>query len=244
MAIYTPKPIPAHERLIFALDVATKAEAIAWIDRLGDAVAFYKIGLELLTSGDYFDVLRELERRGKKIFADLKFHDVPATVAAAVKGLARYPVAFCTIHSGSRAMLEAAAEVKGDMHLLAVTVLTSLNQADLGDLSIHEELATVVSARARQALAAGFDGVVSSAHEVAMLRVEVDHRLICVCPGIRPLTAEGPQDDQKRTLDAAQALRAGADYLVIGRPIRLAADPRAAAEALQASIATAIRENI
>jgi orotidine-5'-phosphate decarboxylase len=241
MAIYTPKQIPLHERLIFALDVATKAEAIAWIDRLGDAVAFYKIGLELLTSGDYFDVLHELERRGKKIFADLKFHDVPATVAAAVKGLARYPVAFCTIHSGSRAMLEAAAAVKGDMRLLAVTVLTSLNQADLGDLSIHAQLATVVSTRARQALAAGFDGVVSSAHEVAMLRADVDHRLICVCPGIRPLTAEGPPDDQKRTLDAAQALKAGADYLVVGRPIRLAADPRAAAEGLQASIAATIR---
>ncbi len=241
MAIYTPKQIAPYERLIFALDVATQAEAIAWIDRLGDAVSFYKIGLELLTSGDYFAVLRELDRRGKKVFADLKFHDVPATVAAAVKGLARYPVAFCTIHSGSRAMLEAAAAAKGELRLLAVTVLTSLDQADLADLQIREELSAVVTARARQALAAGFDGVVSSAHEVALLREQIDQRLICVCPGIRPATADGaaPTDDQKRTLDVTQALRAGADYLVIGRPIRLAPDPRAAAEAIQASIAAA-----
>lgn len=242
MAVYTPKNIPANERLIFALDVATGAEAIAWIERLGDAVSFYKIGLELLTSGDYFAVLRELDRRGKKIFADLKFHDVPATVAAAVKGLARYPVTFCTIHSDSRAMLEAAAAVKGDLRLLAVTVLTSLNQADLGDLDIRAELASVVTTRARQALDAGFDGVVSSAHEVARLRGDIDHRLVCVSPGIRPVAAGGTQaDDQKRTLDAAQALRAGADYLVIGRPIRLAADPRAAAEALQVTIAAAMQ---
>ncbi|MGH8123578.1 MAG: orotidine-5'-phosphate decarboxylase [Rudaea sp.] len=242
MAAYTPKDIAAGERLIFALDVATGAEAIAWIERLGDAVSFYKIGLQLLTSGDYFTVLRELERRGKKIFADLKFHDVPATVAAAVKGLARYPVTFCTIHSGSRAMLEAAAAVKGDLRLLAVTVLTSLNQTDLGELDIRAELASVVSARARQALAAGFDGVVSSAQEVARLRRDIDHRLICVCPGIRPLATAGTRtDDQKRTFDAAQALGAGADYLVIGRPLRLAADPRAAAEELQASIAAAMQ---
>ncbi len=239
MAAYTPKNIPPNERLIFALDVATGAEAVAWIERLGETVSFYKIGLELLASGDYFAVLRELERRGKKIFADLKFHDVPATVAAAVRGLARYPVTFCTIHSDSRAMLEAAAAVKGDLRLLAVTVLTSLNQADLGDLGIYEELSSVVTARARLALAAGFDGVVSSAREVALLRNDIDHRLICVCPGIRA-AAGAPADDQKRTLDAAQALRAGADYLVVGRPIRHAADPRAAAAAMQASIVTAL----
>ncbi|MBL8300881.1 MAG: orotidine-5'-phosphate decarboxylase [Rhodanobacteraceae bacterium] len=230
---YVEKNIASHDRLIFALDVATRAEALDWIDRLGEAVTFYKIGMELLTSGDYFAVLGDLAERGKKIFVDLKFFDVPATVASAVRGLTRYPVYFCTIH-GNDGMMRAAAQVKGDIRLLAVTALTSLDQHDLDDLGFRCNAEQLVLSRAKAALAAGCDGVVSSGLEVPALRREVDHALITVCPGIRPI---GNSDDQKRTLDVAQAFAAGADYIVVGRPIRQAEDPRAAALAMQKTIA-------
>lgn len=229
---YTRKNIESRDRLIFALDVPTRAEALDWVERLGDAVTFYKIGMELLTSGDYFAVLGDLAARGKKIFVDLKFFDVPATVASAVKGLTRYPVYFCTIH-GNDGMMRAAAQVKGDIRLLAVTALTSLDQHDLDDLGFRCEPEQLVLSRAKAALAAGCDGVVSSGLEVPALRREVDHALITVCPGIRPI---GNSDDQKRTLDVAQAFAAGADYIVVGRPIRYAEDPRAAALAMQQTI--------
>lgn len=233
---YAHKPIAPRDRLIFALDVPTRAEATEWIERLGDAVSFYKIGMELLTSGDYFAVLGDLAARGKKIFVDLKFFDVPATVASAVKGLTRYPVHFCTIH-GNDGMMRAAAQVKGDIRLLAVTALTSLDQRDLDDLGFQCDPERLVLSRAKAALAAGCDGVVSSGLEVAALRREVDHALITVCPGIRPISNS---DDQKRTLDVAQAFAAGADYIVVGRPIRQAADPRQAALDMQQTIATTL----
>jgi orotidine-5'-phosphate decarboxylase len=234
---YAAKNIPPRDRLIFALDVPTKDAAVEWIDRLGDAVSFYKIGMELLTSGDYFDVLAELAASGKKVFVDLKFFDVPATVASAVKGLTRYPVHFCTIH-GNDGMMRAAAAVKGDVKILAVTALTSLDQHDLDDLGFQVDAEKLVLSRAKAALAAGCDGVVSSGLEVAALRREVDHALITVCPGIRPVGNTG--DDQKRTLDVAEAFAAGADYIVVGRPIRNAPDPRAAAEAMVRTIAGAV----
>ncbi len=241
------KQIPSNERLIFALDVATRAEALAWVDRLGDSVQFYKIGMELLTSGEYFQVLADLAQRGKRIFVDLKFFDVPATVASAVKGLTRYPVDFCTIH-GNNAMLKAAAEVKGDIKLLAVTALTSLDEHDLADLGFQCDARSLVLSRARAALAVGCDGVVSSGLEVPELRREVDHRLIVVCPGIRPVAntddaqtavhagSAAATDDQKRTVDVRTAFENGADYIVVGRPIRNSADPRATAEAMQQTI--------
>lgn len=241
------KQIPSNERLIFALDVATRAEAMAWVDRLGDSVQFYKIGMELLTSGEYFQVLADLAQRGKRIFVDLKFFDVPATVASAVKGLTRYPVDFCTIH-GNNAMLKAAAEVKGDIKLLAVTALTSLDEHDLADLGFQCDARSLVLSRARAALAVGCDGVVSSGLEVPELRREVDHRLIVVCPGIRPVAnaddtpaavhagSATATDDQKRTVDVRTAFENGADYIVVGRPIRNSADPRATAEAMQQTI--------
>lgn len=232
-SLLSSKPIPPRERLIFALDVATRAEATEWIERLGESVVFYKIGMELLTSGEYFQVLDDLARRGKRIFVDLKFFDVPATVASAVKGLTRYPVDFCTIH-GNNAMLQAAAAVKGSIKLLGVTALTSLDEHDLADLGFQCDAQKLVLSRARAALAVGCDGVVSSGLEVPDLRREVDHRLIVVCPGIRPVANA---DDQKRTVDVRQAFENGADYIVIGRPIRNAADPRAAAEAVQQTIA-------
>lgn len=229
--------IPARDRLIFALDVPNRVEAVAWMERLGDSVSFYKIGLELLAGGDYFAVLDELAARGKRIFADLKFHDVPATVAAAVHGLAQRPITFATLHCDSRAMLGAAVEAKGALRLLAVTVLTSNDADDLAALGVRGEPADVVLQRARLAQAAGMDGVVCSGADLPRLRGTLGTKLLTVCPGIRPTGPSG--DDQKRTVDVPTAFAQGADYIVVGRPIRRAADPRAAAEAIVAQITTA-----
>jgi orotidine-5'-phosphate decarboxylase len=233
MSLPAAKSIPAAERLIFALDVATAAEALDLVDHLGDTVQFYKIGMELLTSGDYFTVLKALNVRDKRVFVDLKFFDVPATVASAIKGLTRYRVDFATIH-GNNGMMAAAAKVKGDIQLLAVTALTSLDQGDLDDLGFACDARALVLSRARAALALGVDGVVSSGLEAADLRAELGEKLLIVCPGIRPVANV---DDQKRTVDVAQAFANGADYIVVGRPIREAHDPRAAAAAIQQTIA-------
>jgi orotidine-5'-phosphate decarboxylase len=233
MSLLSTLTVPREERLIVALDVATQAEALALVDALGDSVVFYKIGMELLTSGDYFAVLEALVARGKKVFVDLKFFDVPATVASAVKGLTRYPVSFATIH-GNDAMLRAAAEVKAQIKLLAVTALTSLDQHDLDDLGFQCDARALVLSRARAALAAGCDGVVSSGLEAPDLRRDVDRRLIVVCPGIRPVANT---DDQKRTVDVRQAFLNGADYIVVGRPIRQSGDARVAAVQIQQTIA-------
>jgi orotidine-5'-phosphate decarboxylase len=233
--------IPARERLIFALDVPDLATARDLVARLGDAVVFYKLGLEMFLSGDYFRLAGELREQGKKIFADLKLFDIPATVASAVRQLARRQMDFCTVH-GNDGMLKAAAEAKGDMRILAVTALTSLDQGDLDDLGFECDAAALVLSRARRALALGCDGVVSSGLEVPALRASVDHALITVCPGIRPvLNDEAPAtDDQQRVVTPARAIASGADYLVVGRPIRDAADPRSAAEEIQRQIASAL----
>ncbi|MEO6967922.1 MAG: orotidine-5'-phosphate decarboxylase [Rhodanobacteraceae bacterium] len=234
--------IPPRDRLIFALDVPNRAQALAWVERLGDTVAFYKIGLELLTGGDYFAVLDELGKRGKKNFVDLKLHDVPATVAGAVRGLSQYPIEFCTVHCDSSRMLQAANEAKGDMRLLAVTVLTSNDQADLAALGVADELADVVIERARLAQAAGFAGVVCSGADLPRLRAALGPELLTVCPGIRP---SGPAvDDQKRTVDVRTAFADGADYIVVGRPIRQAADPRAMAETIVTQISATLSSAI
>ncbi len=228
-----------HDRLIFALDVQTQAEAIAWIDRLGDAVSFYKVGMELLTSGEYFDVIAELADRGKKVFVDLKFFDVPATVSAAVKGLRRHKVNFCTIH-GNDGMMRAAVDVKGDLKVLAVTALTSLDQRDLTDLGFQCDAKALVESRAKAALACGVDGVVSSGLEASAIRATCGEKLLIVCPGIRPVAnIEADADDQKRTVDVAEAFALGADFIVVGRPIRNAPDPKAAALAMQQTIEAA-----
>lgn len=230
--------IALRDRLIFALDVASRADAERWIDRLGDSVSFYKIGLELLASGDYFHVLDTLARRDKRIFVDLKLHDVPATVAAAVAGLARWPVRFCTVHSYP-AMLQAAAAVKGDMRLLAVTVLTSMDDADLRQQGVQQPAAEAVLSRALASREAGGDGVIASGREAAALRAALGPDYLIVCPGIRS-DAEAGNDDQKRTVDVARAFADGADHVVVGRPIRHAADPAAAAERMVARIEQAL----
>ena len=229
------KSIDSRERLIFALDVPDPAAARALVEQLNDSVTFYKIGLELLMSGGYFDLLDWLTARGNRVFVDLKFFDVPATVAAAVRNLRDRGATFATIH-GNQSMMEAAAAVKGDLKLLAVTVLTSLDRGDLDDLGFDCDVERLVLSRARRALEAGCDGVVSSGLEVPMLRREVSDRLFVVSPGIRPVENR-PADDQKRVVSVEQAFTNGADYIVVGRPIRDAADPRAAAEAIQRTIA-------
>ena len=227
--------IPARERLIFAMDVPDADAARRLADRLGDSVAFYKLGLELLTSGGYFELLDWMVGRGKRVFVDLKLFDVPATVAAAVRNLRNRGVTFTTVH-GNQSIMEAAAEAKGDVRVLAVTVLTSLDRGDLDDLGFECDVEKLVLSRARRALEAGCDGVVSSGLEAKLLRERVDDRLIVVTPGIRPVENR-PVDDQKRVVNVEQAFANGADYIVVGRPIRDAADPRAAAEVVQATIA-------
>lgn len=228
--------IPTRERLIFALDVPSLDEAQALISKLGDSVEFYKLGLEVFLSGHYFELLTALKGNGKKVFADLKLFDIPATVAAAVRQLARHEIDFCTVH-GNDKMLKAAADAKGNMQILAVTALTSLDQGDLDDLGFQCDARTLVLSRARRALALGCDGVVSSGLEVSALREHTDPRLITVCPGIRPIHND---DDQQRVMTPYQAIRDGADYLVVGRPIRTAHDPAKAAEAIQEDIARAL----
>ncbi|HVQ61512.1 MAG TPA: orotidine-5'-phosphate decarboxylase [Burkholderiales bacterium] len=231
------KRIPRAERLIAALDVADAAQAKALVESLGDSVRFYKVGLELFMSGGVFELIDWLAKRRNKVFADLKFFDIPETVAAAVRGLRGRGVTFATVH-GNRAMLEAAGQAKGEVKILAVTVLTSLDRGDLDDLGFQCDVEKLVLSRARRALEAGCDGVISSGMEAPALKRELGDRLLVVTPGIRPVENR-PSDDQKRTVDVAQAFANGADYIVVGRPIRQAPDPRAAALAIQATIASA-----
>ena len=228
--------IARRERLIFALDVPDAGSARQLVTQLGDTIQFYKIGLELFMAGGYFELLDWLKQQHKKVFVDLKFFDIPATVQAAVRQLAQRGADFCTVH-GNQSIMEAAAEVKGDLKILAVTVLTSLDRGDLDDLGFHCDVEQLVLSRARRALEAGCDGVVSSGMEAARLRAFIDHRLLVVAPGIRPVENR-PDDDQKRAVTAEQAFRNGADYIVVGRPIRAAPDPHAAAEEIQKTIAT------
>ena len=229
------KSIPHNERLIMALDLPTVEQAKALVETLGDSVQFYKIGLELFMSGDYFELIRWLRQRNKKIFADLKFYDVPATVGRAVKALSQHKVDFATVH-GNDAIMEAAAAAKGELKILAVTVLTSLDRGDLDDLGFQCDVQQLVLSRARRALSLGCDGVISSGLEAPLLRGELDQRLLIISPGIRPVENR-PEDDQKRVVTVPQAFENGADYIVVGRPIRDAADPKAAATLIQQQIA-------
>jgi orotidine-5'-phosphate decarboxylase len=229
------KPIAPRDRLIVALDVAAPDQARALVATLGDSVTFYKVGLELFMHPGCFELVEWLVQQGKQVFVDLKFFDVPETVRGAVRGLRNRGVTFATVH-GNQAILEAAGAEKGEVKILAVTVLTSLDRGDLDDLGFKCDVADLVLSRARRALAAGCDGVISSGLEAPMLKRELGERILVVTPGIRPVENR-PADDQKRTVDVAQAFANGADYIVVGRPIRTASDPRAAAEAMQATIA-------
>jgi orotidine-5'-phosphate decarboxylase len=230
----SPRPL-RHDRLIVALDVPTAAEARALVERIGPAASFYKLGLELFVTGEYFELVDWLAQRGHKVFADLKMFDIPETVGRAVANLRGRGITFATVH-GNQSIMRAAAAEKGDLKILAVTVLTSLDRGDLDDLGFSCELERLVLSRARRAMEAGCDGVVSSGLEAQRLKSEFHDRLVLVVPGIRPVENK-PADDQKRTVDLVQAFANGADYVVVGRPIRQAPDPRAAAEAMQKAIA-------
>jgi orotidine-5'-phosphate decarboxylase len=229
--------IEARERLIVALDVPAPDAARALAERIGDAACFYKVGLELLTSGGSFELVQWLAGRGNRVFADFKFFDIPETVRRAVANLRGRGVTFATVH-GSRPIMEAAASAKGKVRILAVTVLTSMGPAELKEMGYGGTVEELVISRARNALDSGCDGVIASGLEAPMLKAEFGDRLLVVTPGIRP-AGQASSDDQKRTVDAAQAFRNGADYIVVGRPVRDAADPRAAAQSIQKTIATA-----
>jgi orotidine-5'-phosphate decarboxylase len=233
------KTIAVKDRLIFAMDVADCDRARVLADELGDAVTFYKIGLELMMSGGYFELLDWLLARDKKVFCDLKFFDIPATVGSAVRQLKDRGASFVTVH-GNQSIMEAAAQNKGDtLKVLGVTVLTSLDRGDLDDLGFDCDVGELVLSRARRALQAGCDGVISSGLEVAKLRQFIDDKLLVITPGIRPVDNK-PEGDQKRVVTVEKAFANGADYIVVGRPVRDAASPREAAEAIQATIAAQV----
>ena len=211
------KNIPNDERLIIALDFPDITQALELVDKIGLQGKFYKIGLELFMTGQYYTLVDELKKRGKKIFADLKFFDIPITVARAIEVLSKKKVDIATIH-GNDTIIRAAIEKKGQMKIMAVTVLTSLDEHDINSLGFDCDVQSLVFSRAKKALQLGCDGIISSGLEVPKIRQETGDGLIIICPGIRPV--KNSQDDQKRTVSVPQAFYNGADYIVIGRTIK------------------------
>jgi len=230
--------LQARNRLILALDVPSVADAKTMVDRLGDTVAFFKIGYQLAFAGG-LPFAETLIRAGNSVFLDLKLHDIGHTVAKGVESIARMGATFLTIHAYPQTM-RAAVEARGDggLRLLAVTVLTSYDDADLAAAGYDFTVTELVLERAAQAHDIGVDGLVCSAEEAAKLRPIVGASMALVTPGIRPIGADA--DDQKRVMTPAEAIAAGADYLVVGRPILGAPDPKAAAAAIVAEIASAM----
>lgn len=231
--LLSQKQIQSKDRLIFALDVPNTNEARKLVKLLGDSVSFYKIGLELFVSGGYKKLVKWLIKKNKKVFVDLKLFDVPQTVGSAVKQLRKYGATFATVH-GNDNMLAAAVAEKGDLNILAVTVLTSLGKGDVEDLGFKADVKDIVLSRARRALQLGCNGVISSGLEAAELRRDLGEHFLIITPGIRPVDN---CDDQKRTVNVEQAFANGADYIVVGRPIKNAHNPKKAADAIQQTIA-------
>jgi len=235
-----PHPdIPPNQRLIVALDVPDADAARTLVEELGNVVEFYKIGLELSASGGYFELLDWLINRDKRVFADLKFYDVPATVAAAVRQISGRGASFLTVH-GDKSIMEAAVSEKSRLQILAVTVLTSMDSKDLRQMGIELDVQSLVLERAKLAMAAGCDGVIASGLEAASLRETLGLGPVIVTPGIRPASKRS-RDDQKRIVTPSQAFENGASYIVVGRPIRNAPNPRQIAETIQAEIASALQ---
>ncbi len=226
-----------RERLIVALDVASVGEAQALVRRLGDAVAFYKIGYQLGFAGG-LALAERLAGEGKQVFVDMKLHDIGNTVAQGVRSIAKLGATFLTVHAYPQTM-HAAVDARADTNLriLAVTVLTSYDDADLAAAGYDFTVPELVAERAAQARDIGVDGLVASAAEAAALRPIIGPGMVLVTPGIRPAGAEA--GDQKRIMTPSAAIAAGADYLVVGRPVIAAADPKAAAAAIVAEIAAA-----
>jgi orotidine-5'-phosphate decarboxylase len=230
-----PAIIAPRDRVIVPLDLPSVAAAEAMVARLGDSVTFYKIGYQLAYAGG-LPLVSQLVKSGKKVFLDLKLHDIGNTVARGVESVARLGATFLTVHAYPQT-LKAAVEGRAgsDLKLLAVTVLTSYDDGDLHAAGYRLGVSDLVEARAQQAQVLGLDGIVCSPEEAAALRKLVGHQMTLVTPGIRPAGAE--VGDQKRIMTPARAIAAGSDYLVVGRPITGAADPKAAAEAVHAEIA-------
>lgn len=232
-----PANIAPRDRLIVALDVPGVAAAEAMIARLGDSVTFYKIGYQLAYAGG-LPLVRELAASGKKVFIDLKLHDIGNTVARGVESIATSGATFLTVHAYPQTMKAAVEGRAGSgLKLLAVTVLTSYDDNDLHAAGYRLGVSGLVEARAQQALALGIDGLVCSPEEASNLRKIVGHGMNLVTPGVRP--AGAATGDQKRIMTPARAIAAGADYLVVGRPVMEAGDPKAAADAIVAEIAQA-----
>jgi orotidine-5'-phosphate decarboxylase len=229
--------IPPRDRLIVALDVSTVGEAEALVEKLGDSVTFYKVGLQLVFAGG-LPFAERLRRSGKRVFLDVKLLDIDNTIAGAVKSIAAMGMTFVTIHAYPKAMA-AAVKARGNasLGLLGVTVLTSMDDDDLTAAGYADGIVDTVGRRAAQAKEAGMDGIVAAPGEAAMVRAIAGPNIAIVTPGIRPEGAE--PGDQKRTATPAAAIAAGADYLVVGRPITGATDPRAAADEIVREIATA-----
>ena len=231
--------IDPRDRLIVALDVPDVASAEAMIERLGDSVTFYKIGYQLGYAGG-LPLVRKLADAGKKVFADLKMHDIGNTVARGVESVAKLGATFLTVHAYPQTMQAAANASKGsDLRILAVTVLTSYDNEDLKAAGYQLGVSDLVTTRAQQAQALGIDGLVCSPEEAGNLRKLIKPEMVLVTPGVRPAGAD--IGDQKRVMTPAKAIAAGSDYLVVGRPILAAADPKTAAEAIVAEIETSLR---
>jgi orotidine-5'-phosphate decarboxylase len=233
-----PAKIAPKDRLIVPLDLPSVAAAEAMIVRLGDSVSFYKIGYQLAYAGG-LPLVRQLASAGKKVFVDLKLHDIGNTVARGVESVATLGATFLTVHAYPQTMKAAVEGREGsNLRILAVTVLTSYDDGDLHAAGYRLNVSDLVEARAQQAQVLGVDGLVCSPQEAAALHKIVGHQMVLVTPGIRP--AGSATGDQKRIMTPARAIAAGADYLVVGRPITEAADPKGAADAVQAEIAQAL----
>jgi orotidine-5'-phosphate decarboxylase len=231
------KDIPPRERLIVALDMPDVAHAERLVAEIGDGAVFYKIGMELAYGGG-LDLVGRLAASGKQVFLDLKLHDIPNTIERAVAQVTRLGATFLTVHAYPQTMRAAVAGRGGsNLKLLGVSVLTSCNDADLGEAGYAYGVAALVARRGAQALAEGVDGLIASPAEAAMLRAQSGEDLLLVTPGVRPAGAGA--GDQKRVATPGQAIKDGADYLVVGRPVTQAPDPRAAVEAIVAEIAAA-----
>jgi orotidine-5'-phosphate decarboxylase len=233
-----PSVIAPRDRLIVALDLPSVALAEAMVARLGDSVTFYKIGYQLAYAGG-LPLVRQLADGGKKVFVDLKLHDIGNTVARGVESIAALGATFLTVHAYPQTMKAAVEGRAGSgLKILAVTVLTSYDDGDLHAAGYRLGVSDLVEARAQQAQVLGVDGLVCSSEEAASLHKIVGHQMVLVTPGIRPSGAAS--GDQKRIMTPARAIAAGADYLVVGRPVLQAADPKAAADAIQAEILQAL----
>ncbi len=230
-------PLDLKDRLIVALDLPSVREADAMVERIGDAATFYKVGYQLAFAGG-LSFIDSLIRAGKRVFLDMKLHDIANTVEKGVESAAKTGVTFLTVHAYPQTMRSAVAARGGSgLKILAVTVLTSYDDIDLAEAGYATNVETLVARRAQQAQDIGVDGLVCSPEEASPLRLVVGNDLLFVTPGVRPAGAD--RGDQKRVTTPAQAIKAGADYLVVGRPITGACDPRAAAAAIVQEIAGA-----